>query len=699
MRKERERGTTYPATAKVNNSTRVKKTNGTRSLENGIKETTDNFTVTKSSSVSVNHSSVNQRKTVTKKRSSPPPPLVLNQEIPINVPGESGFAMLEDALESFNEVMSSPSSKQLNHSGERSAFSKPSTNNGLTPRYYCSSPHDKLSDYEDVWSPKPSAPQTPLNFFKPIGKGSSVSSLDSLMVKDSDRMSMHNPGYISDAGSDKERDFIDQSFVVDLTKPVFASSPNTERQSRKKSKSKPVMRNHTVHNVNYERRAAKKVTQVETVQKSSKMQAVIADGIIQRSTSEMSSNTQCIRRTTVKSQSVPRDILSSKTDSEETEYENLVNGVPLMPRYSPQSFPVQNSRPKDCAPSAPCLGTSEVHPPVHEVKSDPILSTCVIPLSQYIIPNDTAQSQSSLMFQAAPTLPLHCTRTQSLPTEDLSPEPPPVPPKNLDTPPASPSASPVMYKPPPHPSNLGNGPRLSPSPPRKGMPSTSDSFEKNFELMQKLEGPDQMQRFPLDISHHTPTQGISQRTSYSESSTVEDLIQDTSPNLSVKPIMVERLTEKNLQRISDYDNVSGVLGPRSRRTVASSATTYCVPWDSNIVQKLMDNPPTQAPPPLQTPPTQAPPLAHPETTEEEDDDYSSVSAYAESGCPSECATSTFGSCSQKKVGGGENETPDIDGLANKLGKNEICVSDDEGMEDDHGMNPLLGKINAPSLYE
>ena len=234
----------------------------------------------------------------------------------------------------------------------------------------------------------------------------------------------------------------------------------------------------------------------------------------------------------------------------------------------------------------------------------------MIPLNDYILPPATPQSQSLLKIQAAPTLQLHCSRAQSLPTDDLSPEPPPVPPKNLATPPDSP----VMCRPPPHPSNGSIQPTgSSPPPTQKGMPATSDSFEKNFEQMLKLEGPGPMQRFPLDINQHTATQGTSQRTSYSESSTVEDLIQDVLPSLTVKPIKVERLTEKNLQRISDYDNVSGVLGPQSRRTVASSATIYCTPWDNNnVLQKMFDNlqthalpPPPHAPPPLPL----APPLA------------------------------------------------------------------------------------------
>ena len=74
------------------------------------------------------------------------------------------------------------------------------------------------------------------------------------------------------------------------------------------------------------------------------------------------------------------------------------------------------------------------------------------------------------------------------------------------------------------------------------------------------------------------------------SPTVEDLISDIVPELSVKQI--QPLTIRNVQRISEYDNLGGrsSVGASSRHTAAPSSvgTFYCSPWDSTVWQELMD---------------------------------------------------------------------------------------------------------------
>ena len=71
-----------------------------------------------------------------------------------------------------------------------------------------------------------------------------------------------------------------------------------------------------------------------------------------------------------------------------------------------------------------------------------------------------------------------------------------------------------------------------------------------------------------------------------ESATVEAIIQDLSPDLTLKPI--KPLTVSNVHRMSQYDNMSGLLGlSRPRAPASSSGTCYCMPWDSRPWQDMM----------------------------------------------------------------------------------------------------------------
>lgn len=218
----------------------------------------------------------------------------------------------------------------------------------------------------------------------------------------------------------------------------------------------------------------------------------------------------------------------------------------------------------------------------------------------------------------------------------------------------------------------------------------SESFENNFELLQHVERPTPLHRFPLDAP--TVVNTSSQRTSFSESSTVEDLISDVSPSLALRPVHVQTLTAQNLQRISDYDNVSGGPGSRNRRTVASSVgTTYCTPWDSSAWHQLIERHPQ-------------PDLVIGHHTAADDDKFSSASAFTESGCTSECATSTFGSQHNRTKTVTANEdtplqlinAPVIDDIDDIVKKAE-AVSDDEGMEDDHDLSNLGNNNNKSGL--
>ena len=120
-------------------------------------------------------------------------------------------------------------------------------------------------------------------------------------------------------------------------------------------------------------------------------------------------------------------------------------------------------------------------------------------------------------------------------------------------------------------------------------PLISQSFNEHFfkkEAVEQLErgSPSPpVGRFPVYDNPQSP------RTSESdEGSTVEDLIADVSPELTLKPI--KPLTIGNVSRMSEYDNVTGIIGgPSSRRTGGSSvATYYCQPWDSSLWDDLLN---------------------------------------------------------------------------------------------------------------
>ncbi len=121
-------------------------------------------------------------------------------------------------------------------------------------------------------------------------------------------------------------------------------------------------------------------------------------------------------------------------------------------------------------------------------------------------------------------------------------------------------------------------------------PPISKSFEENF--FQSNNEPEEewtntMSKFPVHHYDNNKHGSVSSnRTSFSESSTVEDLISDVSPDLTVKPL--KPLTISNLQRMSEYDNISGMFAGSSRKTVTSSVgTNYCKPWDSTLWDDLL----------------------------------------------------------------------------------------------------------------
>ncbi|XP_064621542.1 uncharacterized protein LOC135484216 isoform X2 [Lineus longissimus] len=76
---------------------------------------------------------------------------------------------------------------------------------------------------------------------------------------------------------------------------------------------------------------------------------------------------------------------------------------------------------------------------------------------------------------------------------------------------------------------------------------------------------------------------ISDRTSFSDTSTVEDLIRACSPQLTLKPVC--QLTKENVQRLSAYDNLHCIDELQSPGE--SVATVFCKPWDSTIWENLL----------------------------------------------------------------------------------------------------------------
>ena len=247
------------------------------------------------------------------------------------------------------------------------------------------------------------------------------------------------------------------------------------------------------------------------------------------------------------------------------------------------------------------------------------------------------------------------------------------------------------YKPPPppKPNTLKSPDRKAPHCQHQRPPPISQSFEENFfkpEVIKKLEEPSKphVGKFPVYNSQ-------SSLASFSDTSTVEDLISDVSPDLTLKPI--KPLTIKNLQRISEYDNINHRLpgAPSSRRTVVSSAgTQYCQPWDSNLWDNLMSMP--HPPNPTQTPSDYQDAKSEPSDGGSEGD-YSSVYYESESGrapsdhMGSEVCNSTFEwakeakNCAVDPTQVAENIDRDLERSVEQL-TNEP-VSDDEGVEDDH----------------
>lgn len=90
------------------------------------------------------------------------------------------------------------------------------------------------------------------------------------------------------------------------------------------------------------------------------------------------------------------------------------------------------------------------------------------------------------------------------------------------------------------------------------------------------------QKFLLRRTPSILTENFTQVSDFSS----QDLISQTSPDLTVQPI--RPLTITNLQRMSEYDNLSGLFGHNVRSLAESSVGTfYCKPWDSSAVSLLI----------------------------------------------------------------------------------------------------------------
>ncbi|XP_064600127.1 uncharacterized protein LOC135466527 isoform X2 [Liolophura sinensis] len=122
-----------------------------------------------------------------------------------------------------------------------------------------------------------------------------------------------------------------------------------------------------------------------------------------------------------------------------------------------------------------------------------------------------------------------------------------------------------------------------------GEKASKASFEETCFLIEDLENSvkntppptsPSLNKFPVDNS------AINRR-SYSDSSTVEDLISHTAPQCTVKSL--QPLTLKNLQRVSEYDNLMNPYRPSSVRTASSIGTVFCKPWDSSPWQNLLQS--------------------------------------------------------------------------------------------------------------
>ena len=106
----------------------------------------------------------------------------------------------------------------------------------------------------------------------------------------------------------------------------------------------------------------------------------------------------------------------------------------------------------------------------------------------------------------------------------------------------------------------------------------SDSYEDDYYSVNEEPVVEERTSSPKPLKF--PVTVDLRRMSFSDTSTVEDLISDISPDLTVKPI--KPLTLRNLQRMSDYDNIGGSFRPAS-----STGTEFCKPWDSSVWKNLL----------------------------------------------------------------------------------------------------------------
>ncbi|KAJ8308479.1 hypothetical protein KUTeg_013353 [Tegillarca granosa] len=79
-------------------------------------------------------------------------------------------------------------------------------------------------------------------------------------------------------------------------------------------------------------------------------------------------------------------------------------------------------------------------------------------------------------------------------------------------------------------------------------------------------------------------------------STMEDMISQNNPGLTVKPIK-NLLLKSNYRVMSEYDNLSNQYAAPSAKSRASTGTVFCKPWDNSLLDKLMvSSDPKLAPP-------------------------------------------------------------------------------------------------------
>ena len=84
--------------------------------------------------------------------------------------------------------------------------------------------------------------------------------------------------------------------------------------------------------------------------------------------------------------------------------------------------------------------------------------------------------------------------------------------------------------------------------------------------------------------------------SITDITTIDDIISDVSPELTMKPIQIRELTLRNVKRLSDYDNMEEYLarqpqecvGTPVRTDVSSAGTCYCSPWDSSLWDDIIN---------------------------------------------------------------------------------------------------------------